>query len=331
MMREYAVSKARELGLENFLGTQGWFDKWCRSHKVRFVTLHGEAGSVDLSAIDKWLHIDLPTILLNIDPANVYNCDETGVSWRELGNKTLLIGNEEVRGTKLVKDRFTSMLTCSGTGDMLPVKIVAFSEVPRSYRRNGWLEVNVEKHSFHYFHNKTAWVTKATFGPWLDWLNELTIKQGRHIILLADNFAAYQVGSRSNVKLVFLPPNTTSRLQPLDAGIIKSFKDYFKQNMAKATANAILQKKSANEFSKSIEIYDATLWCLEGAKSVKKSTILNCFRRCGIGGSSEIVDDPVDTVTGDELENTLTSDELEALESVDEMLRFDEDDHTVLV
>ncbi|GAU99272.1 hypothetical protein RvY_10298 [Ramazzottius varieornatus] len=69
---------------------------------------------------------------------------------------------------------------------------------------------------------------KATFGPWL---NELMIKQGRHIILLADNFAAYQAGSRWDVKVVFLTANTTSRLQPLKTGIIKSFKDYFKRNM----------------------------------------------------------------------------------------------------
>jgi hypothetical protein len=33
----------------------------------------------------------------------------------------------------------------------------------------------------------------------------------------------------THIELAFLPPNTTSHLQPLDAGIIASFKNYFKR------------------------------------------------------------------------------------------------------
>ena len=52
--------------------------------------------------------------------------------------------------------------------------------------------------------------------------------QKEKVLLLVDNFFGHQVpnvGSRLRVtRLEFLPPNTTRGFQPMDAGIIASFK-----------------------------------------------------------------------------------------------------------
>jgi hypothetical protein len=51
-------------------------------------------------------------------------------------------------------------------------------------------------------------------------------KQGKHALLLVDNFSAHEAGleqlrdSLQNTKVMWLPPNTTSIDQPLDQGII---------------------------------------------------------------------------------------------------------------
>jgi hypothetical protein len=37
----------------------------------------------------------------------------------------------------------------------------------------------------------------------------------------------------TNIELVYLPPNTTAHLQPMDAGIINSFKSKYKQEFCK--------------------------------------------------------------------------------------------------
>jgi hypothetical protein len=61
------------------------------------------------------------------------------------------------------------------------------------------------------------------------WNNELRRKNGK-ILLLVDNCPAHpHIQDLSNIKLMFLPPNATSVFQPMDMGIIKSFKVYFRR------------------------------------------------------------------------------------------------------
>jgi hypothetical protein len=61
------------------------------------------------------------------------------------------------------------------------------------------------------------------------WKNELRRKH-RRILLLADNCPAHpHIQDLSDIKLVFLQPDTTSVLQPMDMGIIRSFKGYFRR------------------------------------------------------------------------------------------------------
>ena len=51
----------------------------------------------------------------------------------------------------------------------------------------------------------------------------------------------------THVEVAFLPPNTTSHLQPLDAGIIASFKNYYKRNYCRHVLELFEEGKDINK------------------------------------------------------------------------------------
>ena len=71
-------------------------------------------------------------------------------------------------------------------------------------------------------------------------------RQKRNVLLLLDNAPSHMITSGlTNVKVHFLPPNTTSHLQPLDAGIIQCFKANYRRFHLQHIIDLIDSDKSA--------------------------------------------------------------------------------------
>ena len=82
---------------------------------------------------------------------------------------------------------------------------------------------------------------------------------------------------------MMLPPNMTSHLQPLDAGIIRSFKS----NYRKLIAFKFIRQVEFGD-TPSVDIKEAIKFTHESWDSVTQTTIQNCWRHTGIV-SSEII------------------------------------------
>ena len=116
-------------------------------------------------------------------------------------------------------------------------------------------------------------------------LNHQMSRQGRKVILFLDNATVHPtslIGMYSSIKIVFLPKNTTSRLQPLDAGIIQSFKTKYQKKLMRYVIARINDDLTASEIAKGIDILQAITWVADSWKEVSDEAIKNCFAKCGI-------------------------------------------------
>ena len=63
-----------------------------------------------------------------------------------------------------------------------------------------------------------------------------------------------------NIKVVFLPKNTTSRLQQLDAGIIRNFKLKYRKKLLKFVILRINDDVKATEIIQEVDVLKAISW-----------------------------------------------------------------------
>ena len=122
-------------------------------------------------------------------------------------------------------------------------------------------------------------MTGVLFGTWIQKVNNKMQTQNRNILLLLDNAPGHMEDglALSNITIKFLLPNTTSHLQPLDAGIIKSFKAQYR----KLYVHWLLQYEEGKPNAQP-NILDAVRNVATAWDSVTEKTIRNCWKKTGI-------------------------------------------------
>lgn len=79
-------------------------------------------------------------------------------------------------------------------------------------------------------------MTSLLFEEWVKELDKQFYAENRKILLFIDNCTAHPKSVQDKLKaiqLCYFPPNATSVLQPLDLGIIKTLKHYYRYALVK--------------------------------------------------------------------------------------------------
>ena len=139
---------------------------------------------------------------------------------------------------------------------------------PRCFKRISQLPVD-------YNANNGGWMTSTIFTEWITAWNASLRRQNRKIVLLCDNCSAQpKILVLSNIKVVFLPPNTTSILQPCDQGIIQTVKATYRREMCRQVLREIdTSNLSAPDIAKKRNILDSVLLLNEAWETVDPITI----------------------------------------------------------
>ena len=135
----------------------------------------------------------------------------------------------------------------------------------------------------HYFSNDKAWMRTIILEDVLGLLDHEVQLAGRKVILFLDNAPCHPETLQNkvkNIKLIFLPKCTTSRLQPLDAGIMRAFKCKYRKLLMKYVVSRIDEGKNASEIIKDVNIAKEIHWLQVAWKDVSKESILHCFQKC---------------------------------------------------
>ncbi|XP_058793047.1 tigger transposable element-derived protein 1-like [Phymastichus coffea] len=226
---------------EKITASKGWFEGFKKRYSLHNVKFSGESASADYKAATEFPKVFKELIAeKGYHASQVFNCDETGLFWKKMPNRTFLTKDEnKAAGFKISKDRYTLMLcsNASGTYKCKPL-LVYKSENPRALKgkRKDHLPV------FWQF-NKKAWVTGTIMEDWISksFMPEVqsflkTENLDFKVLLLMDNAPSHPKNlsdAHPNLEVLFLPPNTTSLLQPMDQTVISTFKAYYLRRVLK--------------------------------------------------------------------------------------------------
>lgn len=268
VLEQKANSLAFLLGHEDFKATSGWISRFKERRDIVCLQLSGEASSVPDETLDAWFVKSQP-IINRYAERDVYNMDETGLFFKMLPERTLAMKGEKCHGGKKSKERLTIGVACNMDGsDKRKLCVIGKSKKPRCFKGVHHLPVDYQA-------NRKAWMTMSIFEVWLKDFDRDMLRQKRKVLLVLDNCTAHKVTIKLEaVELLYLPPNTTSKLQPLDQGIIRSLKAHYRKRIV---AQSVFNMDSGRETV--ITVKSAIDMIYGSWNSVDPVVIKNCFRK----------------------------------------------------
>lgn len=272
------AEKGEAAAEETFGASRGWYDNFKRRSNLHIIAGQGEIICADTGAPETF-PAEFEKIIEDggYTKQQIFNVDETCLFWKKMPSRTFIAREEmTVPGFQAAKDRLTLLLGANAAGDCrLKPMMIYHSENPRALK-------NYVKSSLpvHFKSNKKAWMTGDLFTTWFsDYFKpavETYCKQQQipfKILLLLDTAPSHPrlvIDAHKEIKVVFLPPKTTTLLQPMAQGIMALFKSYYlRRTFSKAIAALDTAEVGEGDEHNKLRAFWKGFSILDGIKTVR--------------------------------------------------------------
>ncbi len=151
----------------------------------------------------------------------------------------------------------------------------------RAVQESSVLQARQQRKSLRctYRFNTKAWMNTSSIEEWLEWFNRRMVSW--NVLLLLNNFCAHECALNSlelnNIRVEYLPLNTTSFWQPCNQGIIYALKGHYRLHFTLWCLEIWEQGKGPLS---EVNLLMAVCWVVDAWESdVKRSTLANCVRK----------------------------------------------------
>ena len=211
-------------GIKNMV-TRGWWQKFCERHRElchrTAVPLSvARVMATDQNVLDHYF--EMLTVALSDNgllhrPAEIYNCDETGMQLGATGHKVVAKINSKPCSITSNDKAQVNVLSCVNTaGAALPPFVIFKRKMMNQELANGEVPGTL------YGVSENGWITQQLFKEWFHRHFLAFLPNIRPVLLLMDGHSTHycpetiRMAAACKVVLCILPPHTTHLTQPLD-------------------------------------------------------------------------------------------------------------------
>ena len=309
MIRLKAKVFARDMNLEDFLGTTSWLS--CFMKRKNFVMRQKTRISQRLPEEFEEKILQFQRTIIRMRQRAHYNLqlignmDETPLNFDMPPNRTVHAAGDKtvvIKTSGNEKNHFTVVLGCMADGTkLMPMIIFKRKRMPKEPIPAGVL-VHV--------HEK-GWMDEAGMKLWVRkiWGHRPGGLMKKKSLLVLDTFKAHATESvkdrlaGENSDFVFIPGGLTNQLQPLDVSINKPFKD-----KVRTAWTEWMTTSDVHEYTKSGRLKKPSiiLWCQwikEKWDKIDPAIIIKAFKKCSISNALDGSEDDLIYRTSDDSES----------------------------
>ena len=196
-------------------------------------------------------------------------------------------GEQRAKNFKKAKERVTLLGCANASGTCrLPLAFINKSAKPRCFKN-----MDMNNLPVHYFSQQKSWMDARLFTDWFHHKFVPRVKRfceenviEYKILLLLDNAPAHPsievLQSRDGcVTTMFLPPNTTSLMQPMDQAVLDPLKRRYKKHLLR---HIILENESSSlsitDILKNVTIKNAVYWAAQSWNETSNQSLRKAWK-----------------------------------------------------